>query len=190
MPHTSAHIVCNKRRFELLLQLILLRAFLPRELLLLHLCIFECIYVSFINSICYPLWWEEAAVWWAPGFSTFYGHAKSVEGNVGVAVLWAEGLLRDLQAWTRLYCLVYPRHLKKKHTNILSVCFIQLSLFFGYLFNTFVKYWECVEMYPRSCPHLDVLVVEGYWYKLREPLAKPHGDIPVHVNSKRLVAFL
>lgn len=125
---TLLHIVCNKRRFELLLQLNVddhslqtsNKAFLPRELLLLHLhlCIFDCIYVSFTNSICYPVWWEEAAVWWAPGFGTFYGHAKSVEGNVSVAVLWAEGLLSDLQAWTRLYCLVYPRHLKKKHKHM------------------------------------------------------------------------
>lgn len=39
-------------------------------------------------------------------------------------------------------------------------------------------------------PHLYVLVVVGDRYKLRQPLAEPHGDVPVHVDSKRFVAFL
>ncbi len=39
-------------------------------------------------------------------------------------------------------------------------------------------------------PHLYVLVVGGNRDKLRQPLAEPHGDIPVHVDSERFVAFL
>lgn len=33
-------------------------------------------------------------------------------------------------------------------------------------------------------------VVGGNRNKLRQPLAEPHGDVPVHVDSKRFVAFL
>lgn len=46
------------------------------------------------------------------------------------------------------------------------------------------------ECAPGDCPHLYVLVVRGDRYKLRQPLAEPHGYISVHVDSKRFVAFL
>lgn len=39
-------------------------------------------------------------------------------------------------------------------------------------------------------PHLYVLVVGGDRYKLRQPLAEPHCDFPVHVDSEWLIAFL
>lgn len=42
----------------------------------------------------------------------------------------------------------------------------------------------------HACAYLYVLVFGGDRYKLRQPLAEPHGDISVHVDSKRLVAFL
>ena len=38
--------------------------------------------------------------------------------------------------------------------------------------------------------HLDVFVVVRYGYELRQPLAEPHGQIPVHVDGKRFVALL
>lgn len=38
--------------------------------------------------------------------------------------------------------------------------------------------------------HRYVLVVGRHSYKLRQPLAEPHGYIPVHVDSKWFVAFL
>ena len=46
------------------------------------------------------------------------------------------------------------------------------------------------ESIPVDLPHLYVLVVGGDRYKLRQPLAEPHGYISVHVDSKWLVAFL
>lgn len=47
--------------------------------------------------------------------------------------------------------------------------------------------WICIA---GGSPHLHVLVVGGDGNKLRQPLAEPHGDVPVHVDSKRFVAFL
>lgn len=38
--------------------------------------------------------------------------------------------------------------------------------------------------------HLYVLVVGRDGHKLRQPLAEPHGDVSVHVDGERLVAFL
>lgn len=35
-----------------------------------------------------------------------------------------------------------------------------------------------------------MLVVWGYWHKLRQPFTKPYSDIAVHVDSKGFVAFL
>lgn len=63
---------------------------------------------------CYPLWWEDAfaGCWSGEGFRTLYGHAQSVEGYVGVTVLWTERSLGDSEARTRFHCPIYPRHLK------------------------------------------------------------------------------
>ncbi len=38
--------------------------------------------------------------------------------------------------------------------------------------------------------HLYVLVVGGRRHKLRQPLADPHGDVTVHVDSKWFIALL
>lgn len=38
--------------------------------------------------------------------------------------------------------------------------------------------------------HLYVLVVVGNRHKLRQPLAEPHGHVPVHVHGERFKAFL
>ena len=35
-----------------------------------------------------------------------------------------------------------------------------------------------------------MLVVGGDRYKLRQPLAEPHCDVPVHVDGEWLIAFL
>lgn len=38
--------------------------------------------------------------------------------------------------------------------------------------------------------YLYVLVVGGDRYKLRQPLAEPHGHVAVHVDGERFVSFL
>lgn len=100
----------------------------------------------------------------------FYRHAETAEDHVSIAVLAPKCLVGDFKTRGAVDCPVNPGHLQRTGQT---------------------RWSKPILPFPVApFTHRYVVVVLGHVDKSGQTLAEPHGDLPVHVDSKGFETFL
>lgn len=113
------------------------------------------------------------------------GHAQSEEEQVRVSILGAVRPVGQFETGCAVHCAIYTGYLVMNSRRKRSSFKVELSVrTVTFLLYCYVRVQCCNSLY------LNVRVVIRDRNELRQAFAEPHGDVSLHVDGKRLEAFL